>query len=75
MTSLCLRLLTLDFAAAFWANPVVMILLPFILAFLIYASVCYVLAKGPQVKSFAPMIWGCVIVLLLWGVIRNILHI
>lgn len=74
VTRLCLALLRGDWAAAWQANPVLLLLLPVLLALLIRAALRYVRegrAAGPQWES--ALIWGMVGLLVAWGVVRNLI--
>lgn len=74
-TSLCLNLLKLDVSAAFWANPFLLVLLPFLSIWLIYRTVLYIRSGDRSLSVLENgAVWGCVILLLLWGVLRNLLQ-
>ncbi|SDG64831.1 Protein of unknown function [Selenomonas sp. WCT3] len=68
ITTMFVRLSYGDFAGAYAANPVVMLLSPFILLLMLHQH-------NPQTWSFVPatvLTWFCVITLLLWGIVRNL---
>ena len=74
-TRLCLNLLKLDFSAAFWANPFLLLLLPFLAVWLIYRTVLYIRSGDRSLSVLETRaVWVCVILLLLWGVLRNLLQ-
>lgn len=68
ITTMFLRLSYGDFAGAYAANPVVLLLSPVILLLMIHQY-------NSRVLNFLPfelMKWVCLIVLLVWGVVRNL---
>lgn len=74
MTGMCLHLLRLDFAGAWHSNPAVMALLPLGGAVAVDMSVRYVRSGATQFSRFsnAAMIF-MLVVLLVFGILRNIL--
>lgn len=65
ITTMIIALSYGDFTAAYQANPVLFILLPFIF-YLAYLN-CH--AKKTACRQY--FIWAIVIILLLWGIVRN----
>lgn len=73
VTRMCLALLRLDFAAAWQANPVLLLLLPVLAALLIRQSVRYVkTGRSTLSRRESALVWGMAAVLLLWGIARNL---
>ncbi len=74
VTSLCLALLRLDLPAAWAANPVLLLLLPAIALLTARTAVRYVReGSNPLPPWEERLAWGLVIVLVLWGIARNLL--
>lgn len=74
-TRVCLNLLKLDFSAAFWANPFLFIILPFGSIWLIYRSVLYIRSGDQRLSKIETRgVWCCVILLFIWGILRNIFY-
>ncbi len=73
VTTLCLALLRLDFAAAWAANPVLLLLLPLIAFLAARAIVRYVRQGSAALRPWEEgIVWAMVAVLILWGILRNI---
>ena len=73
VTRMCLALLRLDFAAAWAANPVLLLLLPVLAALLVRQSARYVKSgRSALSRGESALGWGMVAVLLLWGAARNL---
>lgn len=73
VTRMCLALLTLDFAAAWQANPVLLLLLPVLAALLLRQAVRYVkTGRSTLSRGESALVWGMAAVLLLWGIARNL---
>ena len=73
VTSMCLALLRLDFAAAWQANPVLLLLLPVLTALLIRQAMRYVkTGRTTLSRRESALVWGMAAVLLLWGIARNL---
>lgn len=73
VTRMCLALLRLDFAAAWDANPVLLLLLPVLAALLIRQTVRYVkTGRSTLSRRESALVWGMAAVLLLWGIARNL---
>ena len=76
VTSMCMALLRLDFAAAFAWNPGLMILAPFLGAMLVLLMVQYIrTGSWRPAKWQSVCLWGMLGFLLVWGVVRNVLGI
>lgn len=72
VTRMCLALLTLDFAAAWQANPVLLLLLPVLAALLLRQAARYVkTGRSTLSRGESALVWGMAAVLLLWGIARN----
>lgn len=73
VTRMCLALLRLDFAAAWQANPVLLLLLPVLAALLLRQAVRYVkTGRSTLSRGESALVWGMAAVLLLWGIARNL---
>lgn len=73
VTRMCLALLRLDFAAAWEANPVLLLLLPVLTALLIRQAMRYVkTGRSTLSRRESALVWGMAAVLLLWGIARNL---
>lgn len=73
VTRMCLALLRLDFAAAWRANPVLLLLLPVLAALLLRQAVRYVkTGRSTLSRGESALVWGMAAVLLLWGIARNL---
>ena len=73
VTRMCLALLRLDFAAAWQANPVLLLLLPVLAALLIRQAMRYVkTGRSTLSRGESALVWGMAAVLLLWGIARNL---
>ena len=76
VTSMCLALLRLDFAAAFRWNPGLMALSPFL-----GALIALLIARYIRTGSWRPgrwqtaCLWAMLGLLLVWGVVRNVIGI
>lgn len=74
VSRLCLALLRLDVAGAWQANPVLLALLPLLAALLGYRAVVYVRRGHAPTARWETLVWsGMAVVLLIWGIVRNIL--
>lgn len=73
VTRMCLALLRLDVAGAWQSNPVLLVLLPLIAGLLLYRMACYVRQGHTPAKRWETLVWsGLAVVLVLWGIVRNI---
>lgn len=73
VTRMCLALLRLDFAAAWAANPVLLLLLPVLAALLVRLGLRYVkTGRSALSRGESALVWGMIAVLLLWGAARNL---
>ena len=73
VTRLCMAQLRLDFAAAWDANPVLLLLLPVLAALLARQAARYVKSgRSALSRGESALVWGMAAVLLLWGVARNL---
>ncbi len=74
VSRMLLSLLRLDFAAAFHCNAVLFCLLPVLLGLFVYWIYRYIRygerKNGPVAEG---LVWVLVILLLLWGVVRNLI--
>ena len=76
VTSMCLALLRLDFAAAFRWNPGLMLLSPFL-----GVLIALLIAQYIRIGSWRPKgwqtacLWAMLGLLLAWGVVRNVIGI
>lgn len=73
-TRMCLALLRWDWAAAWSANPVLLLMLPVLALLSIRLSVRYV-REGTVIGSKweNALIWAMAALLVVWGVVRNLL--
>lgn len=74
VTRLCVALLRGDLAAAWQANPVLLLLLPALAALLLRTAVRYVRegrTAGPRWEG--AVTWAMIAVLAVWGVVRNLI--
>ena len=74
VTRLCLALLRWDWAAAWSANPVLLLMLPVLAALGVRMAVRYVRegsAIGPKWES--ALLWAMTALLIVWGAARNFL--
>lgn len=73
VTRMCSALLRFDFSAALRANTVLFFLLPF-MALLAGRLIYVYIKKGIVRDRFSqPFIWIMIVVLLIWGIIRNLI--
>ncbi len=73
ITHMCINILKLDFPAAFKDNPVILILSPFWLIAFIYQIIRYIKTGDKKlVKPVNILVWISLIILIIWGVLRNI---
>ena len=73
VTRMCLALLRLGLAAAWQANPVLLLLLPVLAALLLRQAVRYVkTGRSTLSRGESALVWGMAAVLLLWGIARNL---
>ena len=73
VTRMCLALLRLDVSGAWKANPVLLLLLPLLGGLLGDRAVVYVRRGSVPTARWETLVWsGMAVVLLLWGVWRNI---
>lgn len=73
VTRMCLALLALDLPAAWAANPVLLLLLPVLAALLARLGVRYVkTGRSALSRGESALVWSMVVVLLVWGVARNL---
>ena len=76
VTSMCLALLRLDFAAAFRWNPGLMVIAPFL-----GVLIALLIAQYIRIGSWRPKrwqtacLWAMLGYLLVWGVVRNVIGI
>ena len=74
VTHLVFDLIQFKFVEAFYENPLIFILLPFIVIYYVYMTYLYIYNKKEKVISKVPnYVWGIMIVItILYGIIRNI---
>ena len=73
VTTMALCLLRLDFVGAFSANPVALCLLPYMIYLIARRALCYIKGqKFKEKKIETALSIAAVIVLILFGIIRNI---
>ena len=74
VTRLCLALLRWDWAAAWNANPVLLLMLPVLAALGVRSAVRYV-REGAAVGSKweSALLWAMAALLIIWGAARNLL--
>ena len=74
VTRMCLALLRLNFAAAWAANPGLLVLLPLLAALFLKMAAGYVKSgRKTPTKAESTAIWVLVGVLLAYGVVRNLI--
>lgn len=74
VTRLCLALLRQDVAGAWQANAVLLLLLPLLGVLLGYRAVVYVRRGSVPTARWETLVWsGMAVVLLLWGIVRNMM--
>ena len=73
VTRLCLALLRGDLAAAWAANQLLLLLLPVLAVLLVQLAARYVRTGSvATIRGENALIWGVVVLLLAWGVVRNL---
>ena len=73
ITHMCMNILKLDFYNAFKDNPAIFSLSPFWLIAFIYQIIHYIKTGDRKlVKPVNILIWISLIILIIWGVLRNI---
>lgn len=71
ITRMFLALLSFDFVTAFYSNQLVFILLCLGIMYYTYAFICFLLKKEcPKISN--KIIWLLVIIVILYGILRNI---
>ncbi len=75
ITKLVFSIINFDFKKAFFFNPVVFILLPFLIAYFIYQEYIYIMNKKDKIFKKIPnfIYYFMVIILIIFGIFRNIL--
>ena len=74
VSRMCLALMRLDIASAWQANPVLLLLLPLIGGLLAYRAVVYVRRGHVPTQRWETLVWGgLAVVLLIWGIVRNVI--
>ena len=74
VTRMCLALLQLDISAAWQANAVLLVLLPFLGLLLAYRGVVYVRRGSCHTAVWENiLLYAMIVVLLLWGIVRNVI--
>lgn len=73
VTHMCIALLHFDFAAAFAANPALLLLSPLLAVVFAQYCITYIRKGCWKMHPFQNVIlWICIVVLLLYGVCRNL---
>ncbi len=73
VSRMCLALLRLDLPGAWQANGVLLALLPLIGGLLVYRATVYVRRGNVPTARWETLVWsGMAVVLLLWGIVRNV---
>lgn len=73
VTHMCLALLQLDFAAAFTANPALLLISPVLMVILIQYCITYIRKGCWKMHPFQNVcLWICAAVLILYSVARNL---
>lgn len=73
VSHMCIALMQLDFAAAFQANPAILLLSPILAAVLLQYLMHYIKTGRWQMRPAQNMIlWFCIAVLFLYGIGRNL---
>ena len=74
VTRMCLALLRWDWAAAWDANPVLLLMLPILTVMGVCMAVRYV-REGSAIgsKRESALLWAMTALLIVWGVVRNLL--
>ena len=74
VSRMCLSLLRLDFHGAFEANPVLLLLLPLLIAVAVDSIVRYVRTGSLRTKGWSAIsVWIAVVILLVFGIFRNLI--
>ena len=74
VTRMCLALLRLDISAAWQANAVLLVLLPFLGLLLAYRGVVYVRRGSCHTAAWDNILLSTmIVVLLIWGIVRNVI--
>ena len=74
VSRMCMRLLNGDFSGAFAANPVLLIILPALLAVLADATIRYIRKGIWRTEGWSSvLVYILIIVLLTFGVVRNLI--
>ena len=74
VTRMCLALLRLDISAAWQANAVLLVLLPFLGLLLAYRGVVYVRRGSCHTAAWENiLLYTMIVVLLIWGIVRNVI--
>lgn len=73
VTHMCLALLQLDFRTAFMANPALFLAAPLLMIIFIPYLVGYIMTGKRQMRFWQnAALWICIIILVLYGIARNI---
>ena len=73
VTRMCLCLLRFDLAGAFRANAVLLCLLPVMAATAARLAYLYVRRGTAHDRLSQAAIWAMIVILLVWGVVRNVM--
>lgn len=73
VTHMCLALLQLDFRAAFMANPALFLSAPLLMIIFVSYLIGYIMTGKRQMRFWQNVVlWICIIILVLYGIARNI---
>ncbi len=73
ITRMLFSILKLDFKSAFFYNPVVFILFPFIIFYIIYQEYIYITKQNNKLKIPNFIYYLIIFVLIIFGILRNII--
>ena len=73
VTRMLFSLIKLDFKRAFFYNPVVFILLPFLVFYIIYQEYIYITKKKNNLKIPEFVYYILIFILIIFGILRNII--
>ena len=73
VTRMLFSLIKLDFKRAFFYNPVVFILLPFLVSYIIYQEYIYITKRKNNLKIPEFVYYILIFILIIFGILRNII--
>ena len=74
ITTMCIHTSKLQFRSAFWDNIFLFVTWPYIIFAIIYSFFCKRVKKKNPAKSFSISLYLYIVLLIIWGVVRNIIH-